>query len=625
MPNSFLKNLNKAQCEAVLSGEGPVLIAAGPGSGKTTVITHKLLYLIYERHIPAEQILVITFTKEAAISMQERFFRQQEAFTMQKGIQEMQKGFVSFATFHSYFYQIIKSIKKYSEYQLITQLEKKRLLLPILKQYDKAAISEQQIRSFLMHVSYYKNTGHLSKEVQEKETFFSQLEEYEKAKQTYKRLDFDDMLWLCKKELSENQKLLQYWQKRFSYILIDEFQDINPIQYEIIKMLSLPPYNLFVVGDDDQAIYGFRGSDATIFQRFMTDFPQAKLLPMATNYRCASMIVKASRSLIEKNKTRTVKELVANEKTALKGKIQAYGTIDTKACSEKLIERLKRESLEQLDQEAVLFRTNASMQRFVTSLVTNKIPFVLREKCDSIYEHFIVKDIMDYIQIANGCRERSVYLRVFQKQGLYQVREVLRTETVDVERLKSALSDGFYKDDYGLRKLEALERHLTRLKSMRPKLGITYILHGMGYERYLLQKAGNSTTLPQDWQEVLEWLQEQATDFVDYKEWLEHQRKDAQQLSKVITGSGEKKGVHLLTMHASKGLEFQKVSIMQLNEGIIPQYSKGEVLSKEKEEEERRLFYVGMTRAKEELELYYMTGTKENPSVRSRFLEECFS
>ncbi len=619
MLNPFLQNLNKAQCEAVLCGEGPVLVAAGPGSGKTFTITRRLFYMIYERQIPAEQILVITFTKEAALSMQERFHSQREQFSAMK---LNQKGFVSFATFHSFFYQIIKSIKKYSEYQLITLQEKKRIILPILKKYTNESVTELQVKSFLAQVSYYRNTGLLNEDMEEGTLFLQQLEEYETAKQAYKRLDFDDMIWLCKKELIDNPELLLYWQKRYPYILIDEFQDIGPVQYQIIKLLSVPPYNLFVVGDDDQAIYGFRGSDSAIFHKFMKDYPKAKLLPMAINYRCGDNIVKASRRLIEKNQSRTIKELVSGAEKCSKGQIQVYSAVDTRECSDKLIKELKNKSLNELNGEAILFRTNASMQRFAASLAFAKIPFVHREKCDSIYEHFLIKDIMDYVHAANGCLERSLYLRIFQKQGIYNGREALRMEQVDMEQVKKVYREGFYEDRYTVERLDALERHLSRLKTMRPKLAITYILHGMNYEKYLLQKAGVSTSLPQDWQEVLDWLQTEARQFSSFPEWLEYQKKNEQTLSQVISSGKECKGIHLLTLHAAKGLEFEKVYIVQLNEGILPQYGRGEILTKEREEEERRLFYVGMTRAKEELVLCYLTGTKENPKVKSRFLED---
>ena len=305
------------------------------------------------------------------------------------------------------------------------------------------------------------------------------------------------------------------------------------------------------------------------------------------------------------------------------GQIRAVGAIHTKESYEKAALAMKDKSAEALNEEAVLFRMNSSMQMFATILARHHIPFVIREKVQSIYEHFLVKDIMDFFQAAEGCRERSLFLRIFQKLPVALGREALRTEEVDLAQVKEIYSSGFYESRQAVAVIEALERHLERLRRMQPKLGIRYILHAMDYEGYLLRKCGNSRELMEEWKQLLEWLMEDAADYVDYAGWQAHQRiytKELKEEQDIMLK--EKKGVHLLTLHASKGLEFRKVYIMNLNEGTVPQFRRGEVLTEERLEEERRLFYVGMTRAKEELELYYVAGTRENPRLRSRFLEE---
>lgn len=608
----------------MLHGEGPALVAAGPGSGKTTVITRRLLYLIQERKVPPQNILVITFTKEAARSMQERFLSQLQDFNLR---QSAATGFVSFGTFHSYFYQIIRSVKKYSEYRLITQQEKYRILKPILQSTEEE-ITEGSMNKVLSQISYFKNTGRFAMSEGEGMDGTGQaasdiFQHYQAAMTSYKRMDFDDMLYLCKKALSEDTALLAYWQSRFSYILIDEYQDINPIQYELIRMLLQPPYNLFVVGDDDQAIYGFRGSDSKIFQSFLEDFEAAVQITLNINYRCGGTIVNASRRLIERNKARVAKELMPCGENASKGQISLTGAMNTKESYGKVITALKERTAEALCQEAVLFRTNAAMQMLATELSRSHIPFIMREKCESIYDHFLVKDIMDYFQAAKGCLDRSLFLRLFQKQRVYLAREALRTETVDLAQVKSFFGCGFYESRQAVEAIEALERHFTRLAGMRPRLGISYILHAMDYEGYLCRKAGGTGEVLEEWRELLEWLQEDAAEFTTLERWQEHQELYGKELLQEREASQkEKKGIHLLTLHASKGLEFERVYIMNLNEGTVPKYKRGEVLTRERIEEERRLFYVGMTRAKEALELHYVAGTKENPRVRSRFLEE---
>lgn len=607
----------------MLHGEGPAIVAAGPGSGKTLCITRRLLYLILECNIPPQEILVITFTKEAAKTMQERFYNELQSLT--EGYKNY-GGYINFGTFHSFFYQIIKNIKKYSEYQLITQQEKVRIVREILKDETTKEVSQNSIKEFLSQVSLYKNTGKFASKYYETEEHLRLLEnmtQYERKKHTYKRLDFDDMLFICYKELSGDRELLTYWQKRFSYILVDEFQDINLLQYKLLCLLCIPPYNLFVVGDDDQAIYGFRGSTTGIFQLFQKDFPDTKLICLVQNYRCKERIVKASKRLIEQNKKRVGKELVSAVNNGSKGQIRVYKGGQSKACYENIICKLQKYNAEQLNEAAVLFRTNASLQKFAVCLAMQGIPFVIREKITSVYEHFVVKDILDYFYAAGGNCERRLYFRIFIRLGIGISRETLRCETVNIKKLKEIYRQGFYKNPRTVSELETLEKKLKQLSGMRPALGIKFILHAMDYKKYLLQKSQNSRELLEEWNHIIEWLTEDACQFRTFSEWLNHQDYYAKELAKQYSLlSKEKKGIHLLTLHASKGLEFQRVYIMNVNEGILPQYSKGELLSEERLEEERRLFYVGMTRAKEELELYYVTGSKEHPKFKSRFLEE---
>lgn len=628
--NTFLQNLNDAQLEAVLHGEGPALVAAGPGSGKTTVITHRLLYLILERQIPPQKILVITFTKEAAKTMQERF---QSCFRRLIDIYKINsQGFVSFGTFHSFFYQILRSIQKYSEFQLITQQEKIKIAQSVLMKDNTDEVTDADVHQFLSCISFYKNTGQLKEDFSasyksslkdQTEHFMYHFDMYELMKKKYRRLDFDDMLFLCKKELEESNELLTYWQKRFSYILVDEAQDINLVQYELLKLLGKPPHNLFLVGDDDQAIYGFRGSKSDIFQEYVKDYPDAVQICLDKNYRSAECIVKASKRLIEGNKKRVVKELVSAKKDGLEGKIQVYGSVNTVESYKKVIEDLKNTKEEELDNYAALFRTNFAMQTFATQLAVHNIPFVIREKIGSIYEHFVIKDILDYFRAASGERDRSLFLRIFLKLSVPLGREALRTEQVCLEDIKKVYKSGFYENRKAYNAIEILERNLFHLSKMRPTLGIKYILYAMEYQKYLLHKCGRKKELLEEWQQLIDWLMDDAEEYADFKSWESHMQAYTYEIEKQPNHVlQDKKGIHLLTLHASKGLEFKKVYIMNLNEGNIPQLRRGEAITQNRLEEERRLFYVGMTRAEEELEFHYITGNKENPKLKSRFLEE---
>lgn len=616
LKTSLLEGLNKAQCDAVMHGKGPALVVAGPGSGKTLTIVRRLLYLIYGKGVSPEKILVITYTKEAALAMQEKFYLQFKKFDLKRSNLQ---GYVSFGTFHSYFYQVIKSISKYSEYQLITQQEKVKIVRKIHLESSKEEVSEFTIKRFLEEISYFKNTGNY----RNNEWGESLFQKYEAALHRYRRMDFDDMLYLCKKEFIQNPTLLERCRNQYEYVLIDEYQDINPIQYELIAMLTKEHQNLFVVGDDDQAIYGFRGSDSKAFQKLPLDFANTKIIHLSINYRCSDIIVKASQKLIKRNVERVAKNIVSGVKEEKVGKISIYSDENNSMNYERVLMQLKDKSIEELENEAVLFRTNAALQMFACKLGQQNIPFILREKTKTVFEHFIAQDITDYFKAANGCKERSLYLRIFQKQGIDYARELLRCEQVELHEIKSRIAEGFYEERILLSRIECLERNLNRLQNMRPKLGIQYILHAMEYEKYLLRKANNYVKLPEEWKEVINCLMEDANDFYQFSDWIEHQEKCMKSMEKsIILQASQKKGIHLMTIHASKGLEFEKVYLMNLNEGTIPRTPKGEEITQARVEEERRLLYVGLTRAKNAVDLYYVRGNPDNPRIKSRFLEE---
>ena len=612
----LLEGLNEAQCKAVMHGEGPALVAAGPGSGKTLTMIRRVLYLLLERKIPAEKILVITYTKDAAISMQEKFNKQLKRF---QNFNMSHYCPVQFGTFHSCFYQIVKSIKKYSDYQLITPKEKYSMARMVLKEYLNETIADEAVRRFLEHVSIYKNTGRIPDE----DWFQNVFSIYEKKMNQYKRMDFEDMLYLCKKEFCEDEKLLSGWQNQYKYILIDEYQDINPLQYELVALWMQKNNNLFVVGDDDQAIYGFRGTDSNCFEKLKHDYPDIKVVYLNINYRCESSLVEAANRLIQNNKTRMPKNIRSGAMQSHKGKITAFGDMNTQMSYERLLQRVKAGDKAQLSNEAILFRTNAALQMMAGKLSREKVPYQIREKIKSVYEHFIAMDIEDYYAAADGCMDRSLWLRIFVKRGLGAYRELLKTDPISLQEIKKYLRTEWYEDKQTLSELEGLERHLLRLKKMKPVLGIKYILHAMNYETYLLSKVANSKVVPEEWKYILDWLMEDAEMFSDFKEWKAHWELCKQDMNhNILIQTANKEGIHLMTLHASKGLEFDKVYIMNLNEGIFPKLPKGEEKMESLIEEERRLMYVGITRAREEVELYYLTGTSENPRKRSRFLDE---
>lgn len=288
-----LEALNKAQRKAVMHGEGPLLVLAGPGSGKTFTITQRIFYLLEVMKVAPEEILVITFTKDAALSMQRRFQEQSDRIYP-----------VNFGTFHSVFYQILRNINNNRKLNLMREEQKRNLLFPIMKKYQKD--EQWSITDFMSAISFLKNTGDreraLSKIPEQGRICFDALfREYEEARKTNSYLDFDDMLYECAELLRKDAQAAAYWKKRFSHILVDEFQDINPAQFEVVRLLTVRPFNLFVVGDDDQAIYGFRGSNPVCMQQFVQEY-NAEQVILDINYRSYQEIIEASGKVIRENK-----------------------------------------------------------------------------------------------------------------------------------------------------------------------------------------------------------------------------------------------------------------------------------------------------------------------------------
>lgn len=632
-----LRNLNiytklsAEQRRAVMHGEGPMLVTAGPGSGKTHVLTSRILYLVQERQIPPGQILVITFTREAARSMQSRFFEMTEKLPI---CADAQSGQVSFGTFHSFFYQILRSSEKYTQYRIIGETEKQKLLFPLLKEIKEReeasgpyyeAVSQEEISRILSAISYGKNTGQglkAGERLQEpwKEAYGEIVQGYERQKAHRRQLDLDDLLTLTAGELERSAELLQYWCGRYRYVLIDEFQDCNLVQYEMVKKLFTAGGNVFAVGDDDQAIYGFRGADPGIMQRFLEEYQGAAHVVLGQNYRCLPVIVDASARVIACNRRRMTKHLVSARESG--GSVQLKGFANSREERGYVLSVCQGKKVQELNGWAVLFRTNGLLGVFAAELMHAGIPFVTRDVIKNIYEHFVVRDVMDYLRIAHGCRERKVFLRIWNRPRLRIGREALTEPTVDFDRIRQFYSCEPYENPAAVKDLEQFERKLRQLRRFSLELGITFIRRGFGYEDYLRRRAGQNRELLESWLEILDWLEEDCREYVDFAQWELSQERASRQLAQRENFQGEqKKGIHVLTLHAAKGLEYDRVFLMDVNEGNIPKLKKGAPATEELLEEERRLLYVGMTRARNSLELLYLTGTRQRPRLPSTFLQ----
>lgn len=628
-----LSTLNEAQRRAVTWGEGPLLVLAGPGSGKTTVIVNRILYLL-ERGVPPESVLVITFTRDAALSMQQRF-RQHSEKTQP----------VVFGTFHSVFYQILRESGDIRQRNLLTESQKKHIMTVLLKQYDAQAKNAgfdgnlaDEAEKLLCAVSLYKNTGDFGRAEKlapsgRRGMFQKILRDYREAVKRAGALDFDDMIYECARLLQEREEIRKRWQRRFSHILIDEFQDCNPMQYETLKLLSGEPHSIFAVGDDDQSIYGFRGACPDILRRFAEEFHGGRIL-LNINYRSRDRIVRDSLAVIEENKNRFPKELRAAERRTAREEEDA-GSLRVLAFEKReqqyayLCEQMKNwHERHGADGKrcALLFRTNSYMQGVAVRLNSAGIPYVMKEKGKSIYEHFIVRDIMAYLLLASGEWRREHLLRVLNKPARYVSREAVGDgrsigEMIAWYRTEAGFGTG---SGAGCRRaveaLEEMERRMKYLSRQAPALAVNYVLKGMHYEACLQNAARKNQEKLTEWGELLEWLKEDAGRFSDVREWRRAQEEYTQKMQEKSVSprqETEEGAIRLMSIHGSKGLEFDRVLVPDCNEHVFPH---GNLPDGETVEEERRIFYVAMTRAKENLELLYLTGDKARPRLPSRFL-----
>ena len=429
-------------------------------------------------------------------------------------------------------------------------------------------------------------------------------------------IDFDDMLGYTYELFRERRDILALWQKQFSYILIDEFQDINKLQYEIVKMLAKPEDNLFVVGDDDQSIYRFRGAKPEIMLNFKKDYPKVEEILLDVNYRSGGKIIERAGNLIANNQTRFSKKIQA---------AKAEGEdVHFQICknqweeSEAIIAGI-RKHLEQgipYEEMAILYRTNTQPRILVEQLLNHNIPFWSRDKIPNIYEHWMAKDIFTYIQIAQGSRERGDFLKIMNRPKRYIGRDSLEEPYVAFE-----VWEEYYKEQpWVAERIERLEYDVKMLSGMTPYAAINYIRHGIGYDDFVREYAAYRHIKAEELIEILDELQEGAREYNSYEAWFLHMQEYKEELEEMTKkNSVQKEGVTLATLHSAKGLEYEVVYIVDVNEKIMP-YKKA-VLSQEIEEE-RRMFYVGMTRAKSKL---YLSSVKEyngkNVEI-SRFIKE---
>lgn len=616
--------INEAQREAIDFHKGSCMVLAGPGSGKTTVITHRARTLIEKYKVEPSSILVITFTKAAAGEMRDRFNR----LTCNKNYP------VTFGTFHAVYFKILKYAYNYRAENILREESRYEIIREILEDMSlETDEGTEFIKGILSEISMVKS------EMLSLEHYFSKNCGEDAFKRIYKRyndrliadnvIDFDDMLLMCHELFLARPDILALWKEKYKYILIDEFQDINRVQYEVIRMLAKPDDNLFIVGDDDQSIYSFRGARPDIMLNFPKDYKAAKQIVLDINYRSDKEIVEKAGNLISCNESRFPKKIRAATGCLKITADKPQGSDSNNSVTVTEFKNHIEECLNilhiidnhvkeggSLRDIAVLYRTNTIPGVLEEKLMEYNVPFRMKDGAPNIYEHFIARNILSYIRIARGGRDRSDFLQIINRPNRYISRQVFDKAAVDFNDIKKACGS----KDYVLDRLFKLEYDLKLLKNMSPYAAISYIRHGIGYDDYLAEYADYRKIKPEELFDVLDELTEAAREYKTCKEWLLHIEEYKRKLrSQAGKGWEQRDFVELSTMHGAKGLEYDTVIIMDANEGIVPH--KKSVL-KADIEEERRMFYVAVTRAKRRLYIFHCKERYGKELGVSRFVNE---
>ena len=609
---------HKSQLQAIRHLNGPMMVLAGPGSGKTTVITHRVRCLVEGYGVDPASILVITFTKAAASEMRQRFQKLMEGRSLP----------VSFGTFHAVFFSILKHAYRYDVSNIVREEQRIQLMRELVDRYRIDVEDEGEfISSILSEISMVKGEmmsleHYYSKNCSE-EIFKKLYEGYNRGLESRGLLDFDDMLVMCYQLFDQRKDILAAWQSRYRFILIDEFQDINRVQYEIVKMLAAPENNLFIVGDDDQSIYRFRGAKPEIMLGFEKDYPTAKRTLLGINYRSSSSIVDAAGRLIRHNKMRFEKEIQAfrgaGRPVAVMGFPDAHA--ETRTIVEEIQDYVRMGY--HLSDIAVLYRTSMEPRLLMERMMEWNLPFRMKDSLPNLYEHWITQDMLAYIRIAGDelakhrQAKRADVLRIINRPKRFVSREALEGQIISWDSLKS-----WYQDrGWMVERIEQLEYDLKMIGRMAPVAAVNYIRKAVGYDDYLREYAENRRMKAEDLLQIADQLQESASSYKTMDAWQEHMREYGEQLRQQLTNRDSQNTdcVSLMTMHSSKGLEFPIVYILDANEGVTPHHKA--VLEADLEEE-RRMFYVAMTRARDRLHVYYARERYGRPQERSRFIDE---
>ncbi|CEK32083.1 DNA helicase [[Clostridium] sordellii] len=616
-----INKLNENQKDAVLHINGPCMVLAGPGSGKTRVITYRILNLVINNNINPKNILAISFTKASSMEMKNR------ALSLSN---DRRLNSVNYGTFHSVFFRILRFFEKYELDCILDEKNKKYAIKGILKNLNvENAEDDDTILGVINEISYVKNELmdkiDFDSEILTSDEFCRVYNMYEEYKESIKKIDFDDMLIKTYNLLKQNKRILDRVRSVYRYILVDEFQDINKVQFEVIKLIASPNNNIFVVGDEDQSIYGFRGSRPDFLLEFEDYFKGSKKYVLDINYRSKKEITDIANKLIQNNENRYEKSIKCDREH--KGIVKYINTEDAeeeaKFIAKDILSKCE-DNCTNYDDFAIIYRTNIQSRALVDAFMDMHIPFVVRDSIVTIYDHWVARDLLAYLRLGIDTTLSEDWIRIINKPFRYISKDSIKLASEDRDFI-GALINKANLHPKQVKTLNDLEIDLTYLKTLSPKNAISYIRTSLDYDRYVLDYCSNRKIKPTGLIEILNELESSSTHFKTINEYLEHIEKVK---SEIVESRNNKnsEGVIFTTMHSAKGLEFPYVYIIGANEGTIPHEKSYDIEDdkkrKEAIEEERRLLYVGITRAQDELYISSPKNKYGRKVFQSRFIDE---
>ena len=629
-----MNTYNEAQIQAITTIQGPVMVISCAGSGKTTVILERTARILKQTGRPS-RILVVTFSKAAATEMEQRFREKYGA------------GGVRFATIHSICYSVLASTYGLKADAILKESERRQFFRNVQESLmaGGAEIADdfdefyQEITSVISRVaSRADSSGMISRadgsravlragggnissnicdDAEKRKMYQRILEEYTVYKKRNRKVDFDDMILLCYRCLKGNAQVLAYWQGIFDYVLIDEYQDTSALQAQIFFLLCKKHRNLCVVGDDDQAIYGFRGADSSIFLKFQQQYPDCRKIFMTVNYRSLPQIVRRSAAVIEHNGQRFAKEFQTVREGSGKIQIIRCGS-DLKQVEAVLrgVDEAMKKGLA-LKEMAVLYRVKREAASLVNRLLLEGIPFYTRELPLDIHKGMVYQDVMAYYRLANRIEIQGDLQRIINRPKRYLKQQLVRDCRLDRNQLYQAcIRDAVLPREYD-RINDTVNQFfldLRNLKDLSPSSFLEYLDKDMGYVESLKEYAEYRKISSEEMERDYAALAAEVKGFQNMAQWMAYVEE---------TGSKgfvpDENGLYLSTFHGAKGLEWKKVWILSADEKVTPYLKEGEYQDLE---EERRLFYVAMTRARDELQILTTSGKDRGKRKMSRFVEE---